>query len=53
LGGGSGGSGAGAVTVVVDNWPVHFRPDVLVALEEPETPFPLKTPAILAEKIKN
>jgi hypothetical protein len=26
--------------VVQDNWPVHFHPDVLVALEPQEAPFP-------------
>ena len=33
------------IYVVVDNWPVHFHPDVLAALEPQETPWPLKTPA--------
>lgn len=27
--------------LVQDNWPVHFHPDLLVALEPQETPFPL------------
>lgn len=27
-----------------DNWPIHFHPDVLVALEEQENPFPLYRP---------
>jgi hypothetical protein len=30
--------------VVQDNWPVHFHPDVLVALEPQETPFPYYRP---------
>lgn len=30
--------------VVCDNWPVHFHPDVLVALEPQEFPFPLHLP---------
>lgn len=28
------------IWVVQDNWPVHFHPDVLVALEPQEAPFP-------------
>jgi hypothetical protein len=30
--------------VVQDNWPTHFHPDVLAALERQTTPFPLRTP---------
>jgi hypothetical protein len=30
--------------VIQDNWPVHFHPDVLAALEPQETPFPLRVP---------
>jgi hypothetical protein len=28
--------------VILDNWPVHFHPDVLAALEPQETPWPLR-----------
>lgn len=31
--------------VVVDNWPVHFHPDLLVALEPQLSPFPRYLPA--------
>jgi hypothetical protein len=31
--------------MIEDNWPVHFHPNLLVALEEQETPFPLPRPA--------
>ena len=31
--------------VILDNWPVHFHPDVLVALEPQEAPWPYPTPA--------
>lgn len=30
--------------VVQDNWPIHFHPDVLVALEEQQSPFPFPRP---------
>jgi hypothetical protein len=30
--------------VVLDNWPVHFHPDLLVALEPQEPPFPFPRP---------
>jgi hypothetical protein len=30
--------------LIEDNWPIHFHPDVLVALEEQENPFPLYRP---------
>lgn len=30
------------IYAVQDNWPVHFHPDVLVALEEQERPFPFR-----------
>ncbi|HEU5230250.1 MAG TPA: IS630 family transposase [Ktedonobacteraceae bacterium] len=30
------------IWVVQDNWPVHFHPDVLVALEEQVRPFPFR-----------
>ena len=33
------------IYVVVDNWPVHFHPDVLAALEPQENPFPVYVPA--------
>jgi DDE superfamily endonuclease len=33
------------IWIVLDNWPVHFHPDVLVALEPQETPFPFSRPA--------
>jgi hypothetical protein len=32
------------IWIVLDNWPVHFHPDVLVALEPQETPFPFSRP---------
>lgn len=32
------------IYVVLDNWPVHFHPDVLAALEPQQTRFELKTP---------
>ncbi len=32
------------IWIVQDNWPVHFHPDVLVALEPQETPFPFSRP---------
>jgi hypothetical protein len=32
------------IYVVEDNWPVHYHPDVLVALQPQQTQFPLKTP---------
>jgi transposase len=32
------------INVVLDNWPVHYHPDVLVALEQQQTPWPLRTP---------
>lgn len=32
------------LTVVLDNWPVHFHPDLLVALEPQRTPFPRYLP---------
>lgn len=35
---------ARVIYVVEDNWPVHYHPDVLVALQPQQTPFPLKTP---------
>jgi hypothetical protein len=35
---------AETIYVVLDNWPVHFHPDVLVALEPQETPWEMKTP---------
>jgi hypothetical protein len=30
--------------LIEDNWPIHFHPDVLVALEEQENPYPLYRP---------
>jgi hypothetical protein len=35
---------ARVIYVVEDNWPVHYHPDVLVALQPQTTPFALKTP---------
>ncbi|HEU5100326.1 MAG TPA: transposase, partial [Roseiflexaceae bacterium] len=32
------------IYVVMDNWPVHFHPDVLIALEAQETRWPLPRP---------
>jgi hypothetical protein len=32
------------IYIVQDNWPVHVHPDVLVALEPQESPFPRYTP---------
>ena len=32
------------IEIVVDNWPVHFHPDVLVALEPQENPWPKHLP---------
>ena len=32
------------IYVVEDNWPVHYHPEVLAALQPQTTPFPLKTP---------
>lgn len=36
--------GVQRIWVVQDNWPVHFHPDVLVALEPQECPFPFPRP---------
>lgn len=33
------------IYVVVDNWPVHFHPDVLAPLQDQNFPFPPKLPA--------
>jgi len=38
------------IWVVQDNWPVHFHPDVLLALEPQETPFELKRPPNWSEQ---
>jgi hypothetical protein len=32
------------INLVLDNWPLHYHPDVLVALEQQQTPWPLRTP---------
>lgn len=32
------------IYLILDNWPVHFHPDVLAALEPQQTPWELKTP---------
>jgi transposase len=32
------------INVVLDNWPVHYHPDVLVALEKQHTVWPLRCP---------
>jgi transposase len=36
--------GAERLYLIEDNWPIHFHPDVLVALEGQENPFPLHRP---------
>jgi hypothetical protein len=36
---------AETIYVVVDNWPMHYHPDVLAALEPQRTTWELKTPA--------
>lgn len=36
---------AARIYLIQDNWPVHFHPDVLVALEEQECPWPWIRPA--------
>lgn len=33
------------IYLVVDNWPVHFHPDVLAAFRDPSIAWPLKLPA--------
>jgi hypothetical protein len=35
---------ADQIYVIQDNWPVHFHPDVLVALEEQQCPWPFYQP---------
>lgn len=35
---------AETIYIVVDNWPVHFHPDVLAPLQEQHFPFPPKLP---------
>jgi hypothetical protein len=37
-------SGAERIYIVIDNWPVHWHPDVVVALERQETPYRGKLP---------
>lgn len=32
------------ILVVLDNWPVHFHPDLLAALQPQQTPFPFPRP---------
>jgi DDE superfamily endonuclease len=32
------------IDIVLDNWPVHFHPDLLAALEPQASPFPFPTP---------
>lgn len=32
------------IYLIEDNWPIHFHPDLLVALEEQESPWPLYRP---------
>jgi hypothetical protein len=32
------------ILIVLDNWPVHFHPDLLVALQPQQTPFPFRRP---------
>jgi transposase len=36
---------AETIYLVVDNWPIHYHPDVLAALEQQRTPWELKVPA--------
>ena len=36
--------GAERIDVVLDNWPVHFHPDLLVALRPQACPFPFPRP---------
>lgn len=36
---------ADVIYLIVDNWPVHFHPDVLAALRDPSVAWPLKLPA--------
>jgi hypothetical protein len=36
--------GADRIDVVLDNWPVHFHPDLLVALQPQDGPFPFPRP---------
>ena len=36
---------AETIYVVVDNWPVHFHPDVLAPLQDQNFPFPRTLPA--------
>lgn len=38
------------IWIVQDNWPVHFHPDVLVALEPQQTPFPFARPKDWSDK---
>jgi hypothetical protein len=35
---------AARIDVVLDNWPVHFHPDLLVALQPQDCPFPFPRP---------
>lgn len=37
--------GLETIYLVVDNWPVHFHPDVMEALQEQQCPFPFNVPA--------
>lgn len=32
------------ISLIQDNWPIHFHPDVLVALENQESPWPMYRP---------
>ena len=32
------------IDIVLDNWPVHFHPDLLVALQPQDSPFPFPRP---------
>ena len=36
--------GADRIDVVLDNWPIHFHPDLLVALQPQRCPFPFPRP---------
>ena len=37
--------GVETIYLVVDNWPVHFHPDVIEALQEQQCPYPFQLPA--------
>jgi DDE superfamily endonuclease len=37
--------GCQCIYIVLDNWPVHFHPDVIAALQKQTCPYPFLTPA--------